>query len=353
MRIQISDEQWRQLQSDGYLRLPGACADMVAGLLDGVRNVLSTFPHGFAPPHHYSGIKLRPLDAPSANGRIVVPSIGFFNPELLRPLDNPDLHRLIERIVGKNFYLSSTWYQEVPPGTQRLAYHKDVRGSISMNILLDRIGPGMGSTCLVPGSHINTPPADYCMSHTRRPHPREIDLTGEPGDVVLFSTETWHGRSEHRGTYRTRRLFYNFYSRSSRETTTWSDDVIDNESIERARAVIPPAYQHMFAIDAARTRALRVVPGTPLRKWAYARSSSDKLVRDAVYARYAYGQNPYNEREPEFLLPFMTALTASRPYSAREYFGHLRLVPTMRNSYSALRDAVLKRIRSPRLRPAA
>ena len=314
MAIRISDEQWRQLQANGYVRLPGACADMLASLVESVRTVLSSFPYGFADPHYYKGMKPRVLDRPSANGRIVVPYIGFLSPELLRPLADPELHRLIERIVGKDFYLSSSWYQEVPPATRRLAYHKDVRGSISMNILLDRIEPGMGSTCLVPGSHINTPPAACCMANTLEPHPREVDLTGDAGDIVLFSTETWHGRSENRGTCRTRRLFYNFYSRSSRETTTWAD-VIDRDSIEKACAIFPSEYQHLFAIDGSRTRALRAIPGAPLRKWAYAQSSSGELLRDTVYASYAYGRDPYNEREPEFLLPFTTTLTTSRPYS--------------------------------------
>lgn len=305
--------------------------------------ILREHPYGFADPKYYTKTRPQPLTRETArpDGRVLIPYIGFKNPEILTPLANPHLHELLERIVGKDFYLSNTWYQEVPPGTSRLAYHKDARGSISFNIFLDEIGPGMGSTCIVPGSHINTPPASYCMSDIHRAHAAEVDLTGSPGDVVLFSTETWHARSKHSGTFRTRRLFYNFYSRSSRDTTTWAD-VVDPEVIERARAMMPPEYGHMFEINPQRTRQLAAIEGRALKSWAFKRSSANALVRDVLYAAYAYGRPSINPSQPGMKLPFTTLLTESRRFSALEYFSKLKFFPTMKNAYTFCRRALMQ-----------
>lgn len=338
MERSLSSEEWAFLLKNGYVRLPGAFQKLLPTLEAATNELLQQFPYGFSDPKYYTNTIAQPLTRETArpDGRILMPYAGFKNLDILLPLANPYLHELLERVVGKDFYLSNTWYQEVPPGTARLAYHKDTRGSISFNILLDEIGPGMGSTCMVPGSHINTPPASYCMSNIHSAHPAEVDLTGSPGDLVLFSTETWHARSKHSGGYPTRRLFYNFYSRSSRDTTTWAD-VVDPQIIERARTTLPPQYGHMFDVDPRRTRQLAFVGGSSLKSWAFKRSSSDTLIRDIFYAAYAYGRPSANPRHPAMKLPFTSLLTESGPFDAVDYFSKLKLIPTLKNAASVCR----------------
>ena len=251
-------------------------------------------------------------------------------------LRSPTHILMFQADCGKDFYLSNTWYQEVPPGAGRLGYHKDARGSITITILMNDHGPRTGNTCLVPGTHINTPPASYCMANPHSAHSTEVDLVGNAGDILCFAPETWHARSEHKGSNRTRRS-YNFYSRSSRSTTTWAG-VVDPAIIEQARASLPTEYGHMFEIDARRSLALATVQGPRIKSWAYGKSSSEEILRDIVFAAYAYGRTPENLRETGALLPFTTRLTEARAYSAIEYFSKLKIIPTLKSIHISARD---------------
>lgn len=338
MNWPLSEKQLKGFLADGYLRLHGAAMRELPALEAAVAALLDRFPYGFSDPKYYSGNMPRPLTKETARptGRILIPYAGFLDYRILAPLANPLLHDLLEEVVGRGFYLSNTWYQEVPPETPRLAYHKDPRGSITFNILLDEIAPGMGSTCLVPGTHINTPPARYCFSDLHERHPREVDLTGNRGDIVLFSTETWHGRSKNESTCRTRRLFYNFYSRSSRDTTAWAG-IVPSAEIKAAQCVVPKEYWHMFDIDPARTRVLAEIDGTILRRWAYAKSGADEFWRDLAYAYFAYGRSSENPKVAGGRLPYSTMLTEARRFSLMEYLAHLRLMPSLKSIYGFCR----------------
>jgi len=331
----VPDEQWKALCRDGFLPLRGAFRDDLESLEEAVNDIQNKFPFGFKDPHYYTGMQPVPLTTPRNDGRILIPYIGFLDTRLLSPLANPILHDLLERIVGKDFYLSNTWYQVVPPNTPRLGYHKDPRGSISLNIMLDDISTGMGSTCVVPGSHINTPPAAFCMSDIHARHPQEADIVGAAGDGVLFSTETWHARSRNESNRTTRRLFYNFYSRSSRSTTTWNG-IVSNDQLEAARASLPREYAHMFKIDPAQTEQLSRVAGNSLRRLTFSRSRHDDLIGDFFYAIHAYGKTP--KKDSGFLLPFTTGLTGWRRFSFPEYLGKLKPIPTLKNIYVLLRE---------------
>jgi hypothetical protein len=358
MDAPISEMQCRELGENGYLRLRGAFNRDLPQLNDAVDTLSKVFPYGFADPRYYTGARPRPLTSQTArsDGRILIPHAGFHDFRILSPLKNPFLHELLERIVGKQFYLSNTWFQAVPPGAGRMAFHKDTRGSITFNILLSEIGPAMGSTCVVPGSHINTPPANYCFSNILSAHPREVDMTGAPGDLVLFSTEAWHARSKNQGAHVTRRLFYNFYSRSSRETTAWAG-VVDPKVVESARDTLPPEFGHMFELDLGLTRKLINVGGTPLRRWAFAKSSSDDLVRDIVYAAYAYGRSPFSKSNPGFLMPYTTGLTSAGRFSLLEYISHLKVIAIVKELYHGvsrtLRDFILRRSSAGAMEPSA
>jgi hypothetical protein len=212
--------------------------------------------------------------------------------------------------------------------------------------MLDDISTGMGSTCIVPGSHLNTPPAAFCMSDIHARHPKEVDMVGAAGDGVLFSTEAWHARSRNDSSLTTRRLFYNFYSRSSRSTTTW-DGIVSNEQLEAAGASLPREFAHLFKIDPAQTKNLSRVTGSSLRRWAFSRSGQDDLIRDFFYAIYAYGKTP--ESGGGFLLPFTTRLTASRRFNFLGYLGKLKPIPLLKNVYvfvrEYLKEAVLQKPR--------
>lgn len=318
--------------------MPGAFAgEEFEELQAAVSDLLLRLPNGVVHTPPYSGIKPVPRKEPPKPSdhtpALIIPHVGFLDPRLLKPLANAALHDLLERIVGKDFYLSHTWFQMVPPGTGRLSYHKDRRGSINFNILLDDIGPKMGSTCLVPGSHLNTPPVSLCMDTPLKAHPAEVDMVGNAGDLVFFSSEAWHGRAENISNRSTRRLFYNFYSRSSRPTTAWNS-VVDDAQIAAAKAVLPPKFHHMFEINPQWTRNLAAVKGSRLRRWALGQSSSNDAIRDLAYAFCVYGHNP--ARSDGHLLPYTSALVDGENFSARKYLSHLRPIPVLKAALHAM-----------------
>jgi hypothetical protein len=197
MKVRFDDVHWAALSKNGMLSMPGACLDDLSELREAVSTLMAGYPFGFSDPYYYTGRKPIPLTEQSKRpyGHSIVPYAGFLDVRLLKPLANPDLHDFIERIVGKDFYLSNTWLQTVGPETDRISFHKDPRGNITFNILLDDIETGMGSTCVVPGTHVNTPPPAHCMDNIFKRHPAEKDVVGAAGDLVFFSTETWHARS--------------------------------------------------------------------------------------------------------------------------------------------------------------
>lgn len=338
----VSESDWEYFRTKGYLRVRGAFAGSdLEELTTAVTGLLEKYPHGFVHTPPYSKIKPLPRsEAPKPTDftpTIIIPHIGFLDPRILKPLANPALHDVLERIVGKDFYLSHTWFQMVPPGTGRLSYHKDRRGSINFNILLDDIGPKMGSTCLIPGSHINTPPPAFCMDDMRLSRSDEIDMTGNAGDLVFFSSEAWHGRSENNSSRWTRRLFFNFFSRSSRDTTAWSG-VIEDAQIEAAKTVIPSAYHHMFEIDCRRSKELATVTGSPYRRFALGKSSSNAFFRDVAFASVVYGRDPRSPRGDGHLLPYTTGLVNGDKFSAIKYLSHMRPKPALKVAARAIVD---------------
>ena len=161
-----------------------------------------------------------------------------------------------------------------------------------------------------------------------------VDVPGLPLHMALRGARAPQARP-------TRRLFYNFYSRSSRETTAWAG-AVSPEQIDAARAALPAAYAHLFRLDAAETRRLAAVPGGALRRFGFARSTSEALLRDAVFAWQALGRPVAHPAHPGFLLPYTTRLLEARRFDALEYGGHLRPLTVLRNTAGALRRSLLK-----------
>src|SRR6188508_3436838 len=130
MERPISPDEWASLMRDGYVRIPGAFKNLLPMLRDVADSLERQYPFGFSDPRYYTGTIPQPLTAETArpDKRIMIPYVGFRNFDILKPLANPHLHELLERVVGKDFYFSNTWYQDVPPGAGRLGYHKDPRG---------------------------------------------------------------------------------------------------------------------------------------------------------------------------------------------------------------------------------
>ena len=331
--VTLTQTRKDQLAKEGYLHIPEALgADTMAAIRAAVARLEAQYPYGFINKGVYASQRPEPRpEAPKPSDyapTIIYPNVGFMEPDIFLPLANPALHALIESVVGEDYYLSNTWLQSVPPGTGRMAFHKDPRGSVSFVIMLDEIGDDMGSTCLVPGSHLNTPPASFCMNDIQKPHPEEIDLSGKPGDIVIFTPETWHARASNHGKTYTRRLFFNFYSRASKATTSWAKGVSEEEVL-RAQRVLPEQYRKMFRIDAALTSTLQTSELSE-SELATGAESHDEFFADIRHSRRVYGKSVGQRSHAGYILPYTTRLMEHRRFSLRQYLGHVKPVPTLK-----------------------
>jgi hypothetical protein len=334
--IELTAKHLTDLRTEGHLRVPNAVSKpLLDELLSAADALLAKFPFGFDHPGFYSGQRPVPRTAAPVPKDVIptllIQNVGFLKPAFLKPLCEPVVHNFIESIVGKDFYLSNTWLQLVPPGTPRLNFHKDPRGSLTLCLLLDDSGVGMGNTCLVPSTHVNTPPVQYCIDNIMQQHPREIELTGKAGDFIFFTAETWHARAANQTDSAPRRLFFNFYSRSSKDTTAWNG-VVNEEELKNAKSVVPNEYHHFFEIDPDRTKQLSSFKAPRLKRWALAKSSSDDLLRDFVYASSVYGANVEHPDRKGFLLPYTTALATGERFKVLKYLSFMRLKPIVRET---------------------
>jgi len=323
----------------GYLPLKQAIGhEVLERVVAASKRLKIAYPLGFDHSEGFGSavMKERKL-APSPGDRaptIIYHNAGFLEPDLLLPILNPEIHELIERVTGKDFYLSNVWMQIVPPHTGRMGYHKDEHGSVSITIPLDEIEWDAGSTCLVPKSHRNTPPPNFCMENIALTHPREAQLTGAPGDLIFFTPETWHGRAANATDQPTCRLFYNFYSRRSRDSTRWSP-CISPERVREVSDLFPDQCKHMLRID----------PGTKLknlkmgkfRQWVMHNGSSSSagdlssLAREYFYWKFAFRSPVGRDGRGRILPPFRTTVTESGQFSTLEYVSHLNLTRTIKN----------------------
>jgi len=339
------DQQQRrdQLAHDGYLHLstPLEKTDM-AEIYEAVKRLETKFPFGFINKGMYTGQRPESrLEAPKPSdyaATIIYPNIGFMEPALLAPLKYEAIHDLVKSVIGEDYYLSNTWMQNVPPGTGRMAFHKDPRGSITFVLMLDDIGNDMGSTCLVPASHLNTPPAAFCMDNIQKPHPKEIDLCGKAGDIVFFSPETWHARAANNFTSSTRRLFYNFYSRSCKSTTSWAGGVSE-EDVTRAQASLPERYRRMFFIDAKLSSTLQTfqLSSSELKTGS---NSHSQFFADIKHSKRFYGKNCIQSSHSNYTVPYTTRLMEKNVFSLSKYLRCLKLIPTAKIATHALLDKI-------------
>ncbi|HAO98716.1 MAG TPA: hypothetical protein DCQ83_01590 [Fibrobacteres bacterium] len=322
-----------RLHRDGYLHVPGAVPQELFGeMLRAVQRLKEQYPYGFLTEDMYAGktaiqrtVAPKPTDFTAT---MIYPNAGFLEPVLLAPLAWPWVHELVESVIGKDYYFSNTWMQGVSPGIGRMGFHKDPRGSLSFTLLLDDIGPGMGSTCLVPGSHLNTPPADFCMSDTQQPYPGEIELSGKAGDILFFSAETWHGRAVNASDKTTYRLFYNFYNRSSKNTTTW-EKTASSDQVEKVKASLPSSLHRMFELDASFTDQLRAAAFNHIDARDGLRSFENVLA-DIRHSQRTYGKSVSHPKHSGHLLPYTTRLTENARFSTFKYLQHMRPLPTLK-----------------------
>ena len=99
--------------------------------------------------------------------------------------------------------LHADWGRLETPGTYQVC------NSLWM---LDALTPENGATRLVPGTHRNGKVPSDDMADPTAPHPDEILALGDPGDVFIVNSHTWHGGTLNR-TDGPRRVMHGYFCR--------------------------------------------------------------------------------------------------------------------------------------------
>ena len=323
-------------------------AEILERIIAASQRLKEKYPFGFDHSHGFGSSTMVPRrQAPKPTDRaptIIYHNAGFLEPDLFLPLFNPQIAELIERVVGKDFYLSNIWMQIVPPGTGRMGYHKDEHGSVSITMPLDTIGWNSGSTCLVPKTHCNTPPPNFCLENIMTELKDEAQLTGGIGDVIFFTPEAWHGRAANTTEQATCRLFFNFYSRTSRDSTRWSP-CISGEQLEAINHIVPEKYLHMLRIDPPRVPP--IAGAGKFRNWVMQNGSSSSatnlqgLVREYFYWKFSRQEPITRDARGQKLPAYRTTITESDRFSFAVYLSHLNWFRTLKISVRSAIDTVL------------
>jgi len=137
---------------------------------------------------------------------------------------HPEVLAAVRVIMGDAIRLSMLNARDVPPGSEsRMPFHTDTDGGRKPDALgfnsataiwmLDPFTSENGATALVPGTHWSGLRPKEVMADPSVPHPDEVILTGEPGDVLVFNGHCWHaGRPNKTG--RPRRAVLAHYLRA-------------------------------------------------------------------------------------------------------------------------------------------
>ncbi|GII51858.1 hypothetical protein Pth03_02470 [Planotetraspora thailandica] len=194
----MSEAEREQFNRDGYLLIPGVLSpqevDFYRGAID---RAYTSSPEGAA------GVALHQLSAVT------------HCPELAGLLDHPVAFSYIWSLLGWNVHVYHShfdvhprlrterpfrweWHQD--GGRQNREIETDPRPRMSAKLafwLSDVSQPGRGNLTVIPGSHTtNWLPGPPKRTMTF-PQPADaVELTVNPGDVLLFDRRLWHARSD-------------------------------------------------------------------------------------------------------------------------------------------------------------
>jgi hypothetical protein len=340
-RSQLDTEQWQFLRANGYLPVGNIFpADEFAAIAAACAKLLADYPFGFvhSGPDH-DPANPRPRDSAPRRDEFtpttIIPHIGFRDPIFHEIVEHALIYNTIERVLGPDFVLSNSWLQVVPAGlAARMGYHKDPRGSFSFTVLMEDQSWNTGSTCLVPGSHRSTPPAQYAMAAPHRQHPREIHISGKAGDICFFSPEAWHGRAPNLSDRPTLRLVFACYGRRSHDATSWSR-AIGPQQLSAAMAALPPIHRHLLTVDPGTNRAERET-WSRFRRWFTADGRcSSRLVADFFFGLFGGRANRLRPAR-DCLPPYTTALSGR--FDPIRYLTQIDLHRTAELSLAAALD---------------
>lgn len=194
----LTNEQRKQLEEKGYLRLPGVLTGAEVGRL------LNHLEHLWAEEGETAGSEN--YIEPEARRLANLANKG----DVFRPIfSHPLVLDAVAVVVGPDIRLSMLNARDARPQSgARQPFHCDTDAggkpdeegfyACTAVWMLDDFTPQNGATRLVPGSHLTGQIPKEVMADVYAPHPQEITLTGQRGDVAIFNGHCWHAGGQNR-----------------------------------------------------------------------------------------------------------------------------------------------------------
>ncbi len=207
---QLSEEERRQLDRDGYLVLPGFASP------EKLQQLRARIDELFLEMGDRAGEEFKQEPQTDRLANLV-----NYGAVFEQAIAEPKLLAAVSQVLGGDFKLSSLnarsarpfsdWVQPLHCDTGALP---DARGNSVCNIIwmLDDFTEENGPTRCVPGTHVSGKLPQEVLADPMAPHPEEILVTGKAGTVVVMNAHLWHGGTANR-TPRPRLALHSFYCR--------------------------------------------------------------------------------------------------------------------------------------------
>jgi len=188
----MDDNQTKQLDEQGYILLPGVLTPaQVAQVIDRAEAVWSEEGEQ-AGAENYLEPGVRRLANLANKGE-----------EFRRLLAHPAVLEAVHAVLGPRVRINMLNARDaLPHGTVVQPLHTDADHGARADAqgylvctaiwMLDPFTRENGATRLVPGTHRATTLPKEALPDVLAPHPDEVYVTGQPGDVFVFNGHCWH-----------------------------------------------------------------------------------------------------------------------------------------------------------------
>jgi len=251
--MQLTPQQRRALDEEGYLVLEGFCAP---AFRDELRAHLEAL---FTAEGDRAGAEFKQEAGSRRLANLVDKGEVFW-----RAISDSRLLACVHHVLGPEIKLSSLNARSVNPHwAQPQPLHADMgalpdeRGPWVCNSvwMLNDFTPENGALRVVPGSHRRGRLPQAALADPLAPHPEEVLLTGSAGTVAVVNSHLWHGGTANR-TEAPRLALHGFFCRRDKPQQQYQRRLLRPET----QARLSPELRHLLALDDPLNDALSAAP---------------------------------------------------------------------------------------------
>lgn len=240
----MNADQKRQLDDQGYLLLPGVLTPPQVAEVIARAEALWAAEGAQAGSENYLEPGVRRLANLANKGA-----------EFRRLLVHPAVLEAVRAVLGPRVRLNMLNARDaLPHGTAVQPLHTDADHGAKADAqgylvctaiwMLDSFTRENGATRLVPGTHRTTTLPKEALADVLAPHPDEVYVTGQPGDVFVFNGHCWHaGGANH--TDGTRRAILAHYARADQPQRLNQKQAISPD----VQAILTPLERDVLGLD--------------------------------------------------------------------------------------------------------